>query len=196
MQTARGMTGMPVVCGGKRIGRMIQPDIDRDLKRMKGIWMSAGVRGTRYIPAENVEMLGRSAIIVDDGGCRRHMEPQPLFRRAVGTDGRRIGAVTNAEIDGLTFAVTALELSAGLWDDLVRQRKRVASFTVNRETGDVIVDLAGNEMEGEWHEERIDEGPDRGDADRRIGGDGIRRHELADGEEMERQDQEDGQLDI
>ena len=196
MQTARGMIGMPVVCGGKRIGRTVQADIAGDLSRMEGIWLSAGFRGTRYIPADSVEMLGETAVIVDYAGVRKNLRQQPLFRRAVSTDGQRLGAITNAEIDGLSFAVTALELSCGVWDDLAHRRQRVELFTVNPQNGEVIVDPAGQEKEGEFDEERIDEGTDRGDADRRFGRDGIRRDELADGAQLEPQDEADGQLDL
>lgn len=140
MHTARGMVGMPVVCREKKIGRMIRADVSDDLSHMEGIWLDAGLRGTRYVPAERVEMLGNASIIVDTPGVRKPMKAGALYRRAVSTDGRRLGAITNARIDELSFAVTALELSAGVWDDLFNQRSYFTRFTVNRETGEVIVE--------------------------------------------------------
>ena len=73
----------------------------------------------------------------------------------------------------------------GFWDDLLFGRARVRRFTLNRESGDVLVDVAETEREGEIDEERNDEGPDHRRADRRNGGDGLRNHELAVGEEDE-----------
>lgn len=195
MRKVRAMIGMPVICRSRKIGRMIQVDITDDLKQMNGIWVDAGLRGTRYIPSESLEMLGRVAIMADDCGKRKRLTSSPIFHRAVSTDGRRLGAITGAEINELSFAVESLELSGGIWDDLFSRRERILHYTVNRETGEVIVEKAGEEMEDETDEERYDEGPDHGPADRRFRGDDFRRDELADGEEVEHEGQENRQLD-
>lgn len=196
MKTIRAMTGMPVVCHGRRIGRALRAELSDDLTRLSGIWVSAGLRGARWIPAEALQMVGSVAILADEGGVRRRGGMQPLFRRATATDGARLGAVTGAEIDELTFAVTALELSRGFWDDLAWGRARVSSFTVNRETGEVVTDPAGQAKEGNADEGRHDEGADRRHGDRLGGGDGVRRDELADREEVEPSGEEDRQLDL
>ena len=195
MRRLRALTGMPVVMGGRRIGRVILGELSDDLTRLDGVWISAGLKGSRYIPSESLEMLGRVAVMADGAGKRRHMTTRPLLMRAVSTDGRRLGAVTGAEIDEITFAVTALELSAGVWDDLARKRQRITRYTVNRESGEVVIDVANNE-EARTDEERHDEGLDHGHADRRIGGDDLRRDELADGATVEPEGEADGQLDI
>ena len=195
MRRLRALTGMPVVCGSRRVGRLLRAELTEDLRQLEGVWISAGARGTRYIPAEALEMLGQVAVIAEDSGSRRRMRPKPLLMRAVSTDGRRMGAITGAEIDEVSFAVTALELSAGLWDDLLWGRRRVTRYTVNRDNGEVIVEPAEAETEVNTHEERTVEGHARGDADRRLGGDNVRRHELADGEEVEPEGQADRQLD-
>ena len=196
MRTLRALIGMPVVCGRRRIGRALRGQLSEDMLALQGIWISAGIRGTRFVPAERLELLGRVFVMAEDSGRRGRMGRDPLPARAVSTDGRRLGAVTGAGIDEVTFAVTALELSAGLWDDLARRRQWVARYTVNRETGEVIIDPAEEEREEEAYEEWTDEGTVHRHADRRIGGHDLRRHELADGEEMESGRQEDGQLDL
>ena len=196
MRTARGMIGMPVVCGGRRVGRVAQAELTDDLRQLDGVWMSAGFRGARFIPADALELIGSAAVLADGAGERRHGTARPLFRRAISTDGRRLGAITGAQIDEISFAVTALELSSGIWEDLFLGRRWIDRFTVNRETGEVVVDPAGQEMEAEADEGRHVEGPDHGDADRGNGGDGVRRHELADGEALEPAGEEDRQLDL
>ena len=195
MRKIRALIGLPVVVGNRKVGRVIQAELSPDLTRLRGLWMDAGLRGTRFLPSEGLEMLGSVAVLADDMGRRGRMRAEPLFRRAVGTDGRRLGAVTGAEIDELTFSVRALELSRGLWDDLARGRERVRTFTLNRENGDVVVDAAESEKEGWSDEERNDEGPDHGRRDRRIGGDDVRHHELAKRQEDEPAVQKDGTLD-
>lgn len=196
MRTLRALTGMPVVCRGRRIGRLLRAELSEDLTRLGGIWVGAGLAGTRYLPAEALQILGRVAVIADSRGTRRRMTSQPLFRRATATDGARLGAVTGAEIDEVSFAVTALELSRGLWDDLFARRARVDRFTVNRETGEVIVDPAGQTREGCIDEGRHDQGTVHRHADRLGSGHGVRRDELADREAVEPEGEADRKLDL
>lgn len=196
MRTIRSMIGMPVVYKSRRIGRMVRAELEEDLTRLKGIWVSAGFRGARWLSAETLQLIGRVAILSDGPGTRRRMRFAPLFRRATGTDGARLGAITGAEIDELSFAVTALELSRGFWDDLMTRRLRVRHFTANRETGEIIIDPAELEREGWIDEGRHDQGPDHRDADRLGGGDDVRRDELADRAQMEPGGQKDRQLDL
>ena len=196
MKTIRALIGMPVVCRNRRIGRMVQAELEDDLSRLKGIWVSAGLRGTRWLSAEELEILGRVAILSETGGTRRRMRFAPLFRRATATDGTRLGAVTGAEIDEISFAVTALELSQGLWDDLLNRRRRVRRFTANRETGEILIDPAELDREGWTDEGRHDQGTFGRDADRLGGGDDVRRDELADRTQVEPGGEEDRQLDL
>lgn len=196
MKRLNSLIGMPVVCRSKRVGRALRGELTDDLTRLKGIWVGAGLRGTRWIPSEALQMLGQVAILADGLGTRRRMECAPLLRRAVATDGTRLGAVTGAEIDELSFAVTALELSRGLWDDLTDRRLCVSTYTANRENGEVIIDLSDSTKEGLIDEGRHDQGPDRGDADRLGGSDGVRRDELADRAQMEPEGEADRELDL
>ena len=195
MRNLRSLTGMPVVCGNRRLGRALRGELTGDLRQLEGIWFGGGLRGTRYVPAEKVQLLGSVAIMVDDTGERRRMPAKPTLLRAVSTDGRLLGAITGAWIDEVSFTVSGVELSTGLWDDLLHGRRVVDRYTVRPESGEVIIDPNDASEEVEVHEERTDEGTDRGNADRRLGGDGLWRHELADGAKVEPEGQTDGQLD-
>lgn len=139
MRKVRNLIGMPVVCNRQRIGRLVQADLSPDLKRLEGIWVDSGLRGTRYISADHVCMIGQVAVIADGRGKRRRCSTSPLLYRAVSTSGGRIGAVVGAEIDEVSFLVGALEVTLGLWDDLYAGRLRVEGYTVNQERGEVIV---------------------------------------------------------
>lgn len=131
MRKIRSLTGMPVICRRRRVGRLVQADLSDDLRRLEGIWVDAGLLGTRYIPSEQLSMIGKKAIIADSRGTRRRCTAKPLFRRAVSTGGMRIGAVVGAEVDELSFLVYALELTHGFWDDLSMGRSRIMNFTVH-----------------------------------------------------------------
>ncbi len=196
MRKARGLTGLPVVCEGRKYGRVLRAELSDDLTRMEGVWVGAGLRGARWIPSERLQLLGSVAVLSDCGGSRRRMEASRLPMRAVSTDGRRLGAVTGAEVDELSFRVTALELSEGVWDDLLRGRRRVTRYTVNRDRSEVVIDPAEYETEGVGHEERFDKGTCDGHADRRLGGDDLRRDELEDGAQVEPEGAADRQLDL
>ena len=138
MRKIRTLIGMPVIVDQKRVGRVIQAELADDLSELTGIWVDTGLRGTRFMPSESLAILGQVAIMADDTGKRRRMKTSSLLRRAVGTDGSRLGAVTGAEINELSFRVEALELSQGLWEDLLYGRERIFRFTLSRENGDVI----------------------------------------------------------
>ena len=196
MRKLRALIGMPVVCHNRRIGRLIQPELDAELTRLKGIWVSAGLRGTRYIPAESLQLLGRVAVLTDDVGRRGHMRSAPLFQRATSTDGQRLGAITGAEIDELSLGIVSLELSQGFWDDMLTGRQRIERYTVSRETGEIIIEPNETTREGRINEGWHGQGVDHGNADWRRCGDGLRSDELADGTEMESEGQDDRQLDL
>lgn len=182
MRSIRSMIGMPVVVENRRLGRVIQIALSDDLTRAEGVWVDAGLRGTRYISTDSVRLIGSVAITADDAGKRRAMKTQPLFRRAISTDGQRVGAITGAEIDALSFQVEALEVSVSVWSDLLYGRARALSFTADRENGSVIIDWPLPERMGSHDEERNDEGTRGRRADRLLRRDGLRDHKLADRE--------------
>ena len=195
MRSLRMLIGLPVVVRQKRAGRVLQAELTEDLTRLKGIWMDAGFRGTRFIPSESLSILGRASVLSDEMGKRRSDMPGPLLRRATGLDGERLGVVTGAAIDEISFCVESIELSGSLWDDLLHGRRLVRTFTLNRENGDVIIDVAQAEKEAKKHEERHGQGTDHRCDDRRLCSNDVWHHELADRTPHERQDEEDWTLD-
>jgi len=147
VRKSRALTGLPVVVNGRRIGRVVQTELSEDLSELAGIWIATGFLGTRFIPGDSVGLIGEVSIIADHSGIRRRCRPAAIFRRAVGSDGSRVGAIIGAEIDEISLRVEALELSCGLWDDLVFGRKCIRRFTLNQETGNVVVDISEIEKE-------------------------------------------------
>ena len=62
MRSIRSMIGMPVVVENRRLGRVIQIALSDDLTRAEGVWVDAGLRGTRYISTDSVRLIGSVAI--------------------------------------------------------------------------------------------------------------------------------------
>lgn len=147
MRKIRNLIGMPVICRRQKIGRLVQADLSRDLKRMEGIWVDCGLRGTRYIVSEQLSMIGEMAVMADDRGKRRRCSARAIFYRAISTDGSRIGAITGAEVDEMSFLVGALELSRGFWDDLYLGRSRVMAYNV--QNAQVIISDSTHDFEME-----------------------------------------------
>lgn len=147
MRKVRNLIGMPVICRRRKIGRLAQADLSDDLRRMEGIWVDSGLLGTRYIPAEQLDMIGEMAILADSRGMRRKCSPRSLLYRAVTTDGRRIGAVVGAQLDEISFLVLCLEISHGLWEDVFLGRTLVRNYCV--QDGEIIVSDSAEESDGE-----------------------------------------------
>ncbi len=139
MKSVRALAGMNVVCGDRRIGRVAQVRLSDDLIRMDGLWVDTGLRGSRYICAEHISMLGSVAILADCSGVRRRIARRSLFRRAVSTDGRRLGAIVDAMVNEISFSVDALILTRGFWDDLTRGRCLVTHFSTDPSTDSVVL---------------------------------------------------------
>lgn len=137
MRKIRNLIGMPVICRRQKIGRLVQADLSADLRHMEGIWVDCGLRGTRYIPAEQLSMIGEKAVLADDRGRRKRCACTSMLHLAVSTDGNRMGAIVGAEVDEISFLVHSLELTRGFWDDLYHGRTRVSAYNV--QDGDVII---------------------------------------------------------
>lgn len=139
MRKIRSLIGMPVLWRDKKLGRLIQAELSNDLRSLEGVWVDCGLKGTRFITAEHLSLIGELAVHSDDKGRRRRCRTASMLLRAVSTDGTRIGAAVGAEIDELSFIVTALEISHGFWDDLYRGRSRCESFTAKANQNEVIL---------------------------------------------------------
>lgn len=139
MRKLRTLTGMPVLHNGRKLGRLLQAELSADLRRMEGIWVDCGLRGTRYITAEHLSLIGQLALHSDDRGIRRRCRSEKLLIRAVDTAGMRIGAAVGAEIDELSFLVTSLEVTHGFWDDLYSGRSRCEFFRFHEGKNEVMI---------------------------------------------------------
>lgn len=149
MRKIRNLIGMPVLCNRQRLGRLVQVELSSDLKRLEGVWVDCGLKGSRYIAAEHLGMIGEVAVLADDRGRRRRCTAQSLLRRAAGTDGRRLGACVGAEIDEVSLLVCALEVSLGFWDDLYAGRVRAEHYTVHPGRDEVVIADPTEEAERE-----------------------------------------------
>lgn len=149
MRKIRNLIGMPVLLKGQKIGRLIQAELSEDLRRLEGVWVDCGLRGSRYITSDHIAMIGSVCVQADDRGKKKKCSASSLLRRAAATDGRRIGACVGAEIDEISLLVSALEITHGFWDDLYSGRTRAEHYSVHPDTSQVIIGDSTEDTERE-----------------------------------------------
>lgn len=128
-----------MIMNGKRIGRALDIGVTDDLRRMTGVYVDCGLKGNRFVPSDDVNVLGDVAIVVDSEGKRSRVDGSNRIIRAVSTDGRRVGAILGLLIDEEEKCVEALELSRGYLDDLIGGRHYVRQYTVGADGDEVII---------------------------------------------------------
>ncbi|MDO4739473.1 MAG: hypothetical protein Q4A66_02290 [Eubacteriales bacterium] len=139
MKNTNYLNGMPVVCNGARIARVLSVQLTPDLSRMAGLHVDRGLGGRRYIPAERVRLMGELAVLVEPGYAKNDAPPA-LPRLALSPDGAHIGCITGAWLEETGYGVESLELSGGILQDLFTGRMRVRRYHVQKEKGEVIID--------------------------------------------------------
>lgn len=145
MKNTNALGGMPVVCNGARVGRVLSVQLTPDLRAMAGLHVDCGLRGRRYISAQGVRMLGDVAVLVDAYPGRTHPVSAGLPRRALSPEGVHLGCITGAWVDEFSHGVEALELSGGILEDILSGRVRVRSYHVQRDSGDIVICPEGGE---------------------------------------------------
>lgn len=86
MKNLRLLVGMPVICGGRKLGRVVQAQVSEELTRMTGLFVDAGIKGTRFIPSSDVSVLGDVAVLVRSEGRRGARAQCGYPRRALTPD--------------------------------------------------------------------------------------------------------------
>ena len=115
------LRNLPVICGHRQIGLLQNASLNEAQNQVLALIVSCGIRGKRIILPTSVEAVGQTFIIVRNmQRYKRMLETTPChFIRD--TSGLLCGRVTDYAIDEKTFAVQAVEMTAGY---LGRERRR------------------------------------------------------------------------
>lgn len=144
MPSVRSMVGLAVLLEGRRLGRVADVELDDSLTRMTGLFVDSGLGGIRRIDNRQVQLLGRVSVMVSGRG-KRCPRPDPALRRALLSDGSRVGAITGAMINSQTRKVEALELSASYLEDILWGRRWIFRYAVRKDGADILVMPEGGE---------------------------------------------------
>jgi len=145
----RSMRGLKVIKDGKCIGRVVQGCMCDSLTMLEGFWADRILFGIRFISAEHICVIGKNTVIVDHPGEKLRMKPQTLFIRAVSTDGKRLGAAVDANIDEQTLRVKELAINTGWFDRISRGLLLASGCKYDPVSARVIVSLNDTETEVE-----------------------------------------------
>ncbi len=143
------MIGLPVILDGKAAGSVMRGVLTNDGRSLRGVVMRGGLRGARWLPREQIALVGRVSLIAR--GKPRRLPKDATYRlfRVSDPDGARLGIVTDALLNEESLHVCALEISSGPLDDLIDGRWFTTAFSVLPQggTGHVTVPDAREEVE-------------------------------------------------
>lgn len=130
------MIGMPVIMDGKAAGSVLRGVLTDDGRNLRGIVMRGGIRGARWLPREQISLIGELSVIASGKTGKVPKEAEYRLFRVSDAEGTRLGVVTDALLNEETMRVAALEISAGPLDDLMDGRWYATAFSV-RPSGDM-----------------------------------------------------------
>ncbi len=130
------MIGLPVIVNGKQRGNVLRGVLAEDGRSLRGLVMRGGLRGTRWLPREQISLVGKISVIGRGKTCRVPKDASYHLFRVTNPDGTRLGVVTDALFNEETLRVSALEISGGPLDDLIDGRWYATAYHV-QPIGDV-----------------------------------------------------------
>ena len=142
------MIGLPAMIDGRSAGCVMRGVLTEDGHALRGIVMRGGLRGARWLPRDQIQLVGKVSVIAH--GKPRRIPKGTDFRlfRVTDPHGDRLGIVTDALLHEETLRVAALEISAGPLDDLTSGRWYATAFAVQPGgiTGHVTIPGAREEV--------------------------------------------------
>ena len=135
MTGLKKMTGLPVVLNGKSIGSVMRGVLTEDGRTLRGIVVRGGLRGARWLPREQIALVGKISVIASGKAGRVPRDADYRLFRVSDGDGMRLGIVTDALLNEETLRVAALEISCGPMDDLIDGRWYATAYHVQPRNG-------------------------------------------------------------
>ena len=151
MTGLKKMIGLPVMIGGRPAGCVLRGVLTDDGRSLRGLVVRGGLKGARWLPRDQIELVGQLSVIAQGKARRLPKEANYRLFRVSDPEGTRLGGVTDALMHEETLRVAALEISAGPLDDLMDGRWYATAFTVRPlgETGHVTVPAVREEVREE-----------------------------------------------
>lgn len=148
MTGLKKMIGLPVIMNGKPAGCVARGVLSDDGRSLRGLVIRGGLRGSRWLPREQITLIGQVSVIASGKPGRMPRDAGYHLFRVSDPEGTRLGVVTDALLHEETLRVSALEISSGPVDDLIAGRWYATAFHVQPRdgTGHVTVSCPREEV--------------------------------------------------
>lgn len=140
MKRLNEVVGLPVMCGGQRMGFVSALCLSPDVHDVVGLNVQRTFRSGIFVPESGIRRIGDRCVDILPPQVQKPRAPT-RFSPACDVQGMQLGLITDAAIDEKTLRITALEISFGPLDDLIGGRRWVHRFTAEAETGRVVITL-------------------------------------------------------
>lgn len=122
------LSGLPVVLGGRMIGRVEQAVLTPDARRLRGLVIRHGLGAARWVAAADVRLIGEVSVIIAARPGKLPQGADFALTTVRDTGGMRLGRVTDVFLDPATMETAALEVSLGLVEALTIGRQMARTF--------------------------------------------------------------------
>lgn len=140
MKRLNELIGLPVMCGGQRMGFVSALCLSPDVHDVIGLNLQRAFRSGIFVPESGIRRLGDRFVEIERPQSQKARAPAK-FSPACDAQGMQLGVITDAAIDEKTLHVAALEISFGPLDDLIGGRRWVHRFTAEADTGRIVISL-------------------------------------------------------
>jgi len=130
MTGLKKMVGLPVILNGKSSGSVLRGVLNPDGRSLRGVVIRGGLRGMRWLPREQINLVGKLSVIASGKSIRVPKDAEYRLFRVTDPEGARLGIVTDALFNEETLRVAALEISSGPVDDLTVGRWYATAYHV------------------------------------------------------------------
>ena len=122
--------GLPAIFGERCVGHVERAALDREGRRLTGLVLRRGLGGARWISREDVGVLGDVSVVLKSAPGRPPRDADFTLRAVKDESGLTLGRVTDVWLSPETLEITALEVTLGPTEDLLRGRLRVQEWAV------------------------------------------------------------------
>lgn len=124
------LVGMPVIWQDQNLGSVERCVTDPQARRLRGVIIRRGIGMARWIPSEAVTLVGESCVLVRQKPESIPDELPEEMNEVYLTSGEKVGHVSDGVLDGLTLRLKALEVSSGLFYQLMGETAYVMRYHV------------------------------------------------------------------
>ena len=154
LTTLNQLTGLPVIWHGGVVGQVERGVMDAQAHCLAGLIVRHGLRSAKWIPLQQISLLGRYCVVTDRRPVRLPTTLPPVTSRVYLTNGSLAGWVTDALLCRETQSVEALEISESLLGRLMGQRRYAAVYQVEQGKAVIPELLSWAEFRRRYEEEK------------------------------------------